>query len=333
MNRVPLLHVDGLVCHFPVRNDWGVRVGWLKALDGVSFDIAQGEVLGVVGESGCGKSTLGKTLVGIHKQNSGELKFEGNHLSKLSRQEEKHLRTRLQYCYQDPGASLDPRWKIGRSLEEPLVIHTNLSKEERRLRVREVLAPVGLPETIIDQYPHEISGGQQRRVGIARVLMLRPNLIILDEPTSGLDVSVQAAVLNLLADLRKRYNLAYLLISHDLAVVRKVSNRIAVMYLGKIVEMGPSIEIFRAPVHPYTQLLLASAPRIGKERITDTLIVNGEPPRPTDALHGCSFAPRCTKVQAVCRTTEPFLKLAGNFTEVACHFSTSTGANHPNSAT
>ena len=229
----PLLELTGLARRFPMRNAWGVRTGWLRALDGVSLQIGRGEILGVVGESGCGKSTLGKTIAGIHAPSAGSIRFEGNEIAGLTPRAGAALRSRLQYCYQDPGASLDPRWKIGPALEEPLVVHTALSRAERKRRVHETLEAVGLPHAHLDLYPHEISGGQQRRVGLARVMMLRPSLIILDEPTSGLDVSVQATVLNLFAALSKAHDLAYMFISHDLSVVRLFSHRIAVMYLGR----------------------------------------------------------------------------------------------------
>lgn len=320
MSGSVILKIQDLQQYFPVRNDWGLRTGSLKALDGVSLHLASGEVLGVVGESGCGKSTLGKTIVGIHRPTGGAIEFDGQPVLALDRKQEKALRTRLQYCYQDPGASLDPRWTIGRSLEEPLIIHTPLGKAERLARVYDVLEAVGLPKAHLDLYPHEISGGQQRRIGIARVLMLRPQVIILDEPTSGLDVSVQATVLNLLADLRKTYDLAYLMISHDLAVVRKVSDRIAVMYLGRVVETGSTEDVFHRPAHPYTQSLLASAPRIGKARVTDHFWLEGEPPKPTDIPAGCRFAPRCPKAQDLCRKQDPALRPVSEKQDAACHF-------------
>jgi oligopeptide transport system ATP-binding protein len=293
--RGSVLALRDVHLHFPIHNAWGRRIGWLRAVDGVSLSVARGEILGVVGESGCGKTTLGKTIVGIHRATSGTIRFEDNDIGTLSPSEGRALRRTLQYCHQDPGASLDPHWKIGRVLEEPLVIHTNLPANERRARVREVLAAVGLPVTHLDLYPHEISGGQQRRVGLARILMLRPTLVVLDEPTSGLDVSVQAAVLRLFLDLRERFDLTYLFISHDLSVVRLVSQRIAVMYLGKVVETGATETVFAAPRHPYTQSLLAAVPIVGGRRVTDNFWLEGEPPNPGNLPSGCRFRTRCTR--------------------------------------
>ena len=286
----------------------------------MTLSVARGEILGVVGESGCGKTTLGKTIVGIHRASSGEILFEGNEIGALSPREGRALRRTLQYCYQDPGASLDPHWKIGRALEEPLVIHTELSADERRARVREVLAAVGLPETHLDLYPHEISGGQQRRVGLARILMLRPSLVVLDEPTSGLDVSVQATVLRLFLELRERFDLTYLFISHDLAVVRLVSRRIAVMYLGKVVEMGDTEAVFAAPRHPYTQSLLAAVPVVGGRRVTDDFWLEGEPPNPGNLPSGCRFRTRCPRAAARCAAEEPALRALDDGRQAACHF-------------
>jgi oligopeptide transport system ATP-binding protein len=317
--NAPVLELRDVHMHFPVRNAWGTRTGWLRAVDGVSLGVGRGEILGIVGESGCGKTTLGKTIVGIQRASSGEIRFEGNEIGALSPSDGRALRRTLQYCYQDPGASLDPHWKIGRALEEPLVIHTKLSADERRARVREVLGAVGLPETHLDLYPHEISGGQQRRVGLARILMLRPSLVILDEPTSGLDVSVQATVLRLFLELRERFDLTYLFISHDLAVVRLVSRRIAVMYLGKVVESGETDAVFASPRHPYTQSLLAAVPMVGGRRVTEEFWLEGEPPNPADLPSGCRFRTRCPRAEGRCAEEEPELRMLADGREVSCH--------------
>jgi len=315
-----ILDVLGLAKYFPIRNVWKRRIGWLKALDQVSFGVKRGEILGIVGESGCGKSTLGKTLMGIHPATAGEIIFEGADIAGARPNQNRALRRQLQYSYQDPGASLDPRWKIGRSLQEPLVIHTNLSSAERRQRVRDILAAVGLPEGHLDLYPHEISGGQQRRVGLARILTLQPSLIILDEPTSGLDVSVQATILNLFLDLRKQFNLTYLFISHDLSVVRMICDRTAVMYLGKIVEFGATEALFANPRHPYTRSLLSAIPEIGGRRITDDFWLEGEPPNPGDLPSGCRFRTRCPMARAECADAEPPLRSDWQDQDVACFF-------------
>ncbi len=314
-----LLDIAALNRHFPIRNVWGRRTGWLRALDGVSLAIATGEILGVVGESGCGKSTLGKTIAGIHQPSSGHVRFEGNEIAGLSPSAGRALRRNLQYCYQDPGASLDPRWKIGTSLEEPLIVHTGMSQADRRTRVRETLAAVNLPERHLDLYPHEISGGQQRRVGLARILMLRPSLVILDEPTSGLDVSVQAVVLNLLLELRAAFDLTYMFISHDLSVVRLFSQRIAVMYLGRVVEIGETERVFAAPAHPYTRSLLSAVPIIGGRRIVETFALEGEPPSPGAIPSGCRFRTRCPLADAVCAASDPADRVLADGRIVACH--------------
>jgi oligopeptide/dipeptide ABC transporter ATP-binding protein len=316
----PVLEILDVHMHFPLHNAWGRRTGWLRAVDGVSLSVTRGEIVGVVGESGCGKTTLGKTIVGIHRATAGDILFEGHEIGTLSPTEGRVLRRTLQYCYQDPGASLDPHWKIGRALEEPLVIHTTLPSDERRARVRDVLAAVGLPETHLDLYPHEISGGQQRRVGLARILMLRPTFVVLDEPTSGLDVSVQATVLRLFLELRERFDLTYLFISHDLAVVRLVSQRIAVMYLGKVVELGQTEAVFAAPRHPYTQSLLAAVPVVGGHRVTDDFWLEGEPPNPGDLPTGCRFRTRCPRAQDQCAAEEPSLRTLEDGRQAACHF-------------
>jgi oligopeptide/dipeptide ABC transporter ATP-binding protein len=315
----PLLEIIDLVRHFPVRNAFGRRVGWLRAVDGVSLTVRPGETLGLVGESGCGKSTLGKTVMGIYTPTAGDIRFAGREIGRLPRQERRKVAKDLQYVYQDPGASLDPRWKVVHLLHEPLKIHTTRSRAEREREVRAILAAVGLPDAHLDLYPHELSGGQQRRVGLARILTLRPRLVILDEPTSGLDVSVQASVLKLFRSLQDTFALTYVFISHDLSVVRAMCARIAVMYLGKIVELGPTAEIFEQPRHPYTQSLLAAVPRIGGRRVTQDFALEGEPPNPRDVPSGCRFRTRCPLAQARCAVEEPLLRPLDGRT-VACHF-------------
>jgi oligopeptide transport system ATP-binding protein len=316
----PILGVEGLRTYFPVRNVWKRRTGWLRALDDVSFDVARGEILGIVGESGCGKSTLGKTLMGIHAASSGHIMFQGHDIAGLKPHQSRKYREFLQYCYQDPGASLDPRWTIRNSLHEPLIVHTALREAEREARVREILRAVGLPETHLDLYPHEISGGQQRRVGLARILALKPSVVILDEPTSGLDVSVQATILNLFLDLHRSFGLTYLFISHDLSVVRLICNRVAVMYLGRIVEIGETEAVFERPSHPYTQSLLAAIPKIGGPRVTDTFSLEGEPPSPINLPTGCRFRTRCPRAEALCAERDPKLRVVEAGQAAACHF-------------
>jgi oligopeptide/dipeptide ABC transporter ATP-binding protein len=304
----PILRADGLSRYFPVRNAFGMKVGSVRALDGVSFDVRAGETLGIVGESGCGKSTLGKALAGIHALSGGAIDFEGKRISQLSVRERRAVAPRLQYCHQDPGNSLDPRWTIRRSLEEPLIVHTRLGADERTGRIQNLLRQVGLPQTHLDLYPHELSGGQQRRVGLARILALHPRLVVLDEPTSGLDMSVQATVLKLFNELREAFSLTYLFISHDLSVVRMMCDRVAVMYLGRIVEISPTEDLFSAPQHPYTQSLLAAIPDIGGRRVTDTFSLEGEPPDPARLPSGCRFRTRCPRAVTACAETDPALR-------------------------
>ena len=320
MTDPPLLEVSALRRYFPVRNVFGVRSGWLKALDDVSFEVRRGEILGVVGESGCGKSTLGKTLIGIHRPTTGEIRFRGREIGGLSRHERRAVTSDLQYVYQDPGASLDPRWKIRRSLHEPLVVHGALGASERDAEVRAILDAVGLPPGHLDLYPHELSGGQQRRVGLARILTLHPSLVILDEPTSGLDVSVQATVLNLFRELREAFDLTYVLISHDLGVVQAMCDRIMVMYLGRIMETGPTGQVFGTPRHPYTKSLLGAIPRIGESRVTDDFLLEGEPADPARLPHGCRFRDRCPRAETICSEREPTLRLEDGGHGAACHF-------------
>jgi oligopeptide/dipeptide ABC transporter ATP-binding protein len=315
----PLLEVVNLARHFPIRNAFGLRTGSIRAVDGVSLAVWPGETLGLVGESGCGKSTLGKTVMGIHGPTAGEIHFGGREIGGLGRRERRKVARDLQYVYQDPGASLDPRWKIRRLLHEPLQIHTALSRAERQDQVEAMLRAVGLPDAHLDLYPHELSGGQQRRVGLARTLMVRPSLVILDEPTSGLDVSVQASVLKLFRRLQAAFALTYLFISHDLAVVRAMCQRVAVMYLGVLVELAPAAVLFENPRHPYTRSLLSAVPVIGGRRVTREFALEGEPPNPRDIPTGCRFRTRCPLVQDLCAAEAPPLRPAGGGL-VACHF-------------
>lgn len=310
-----ILEVAGLVHHFLLKDGRAVR-----AVDGVDLAVESGEILGIVGESGCGKSTLGKTLIGVLRAQEGSVRFDGTPIQNLSGAALRVVRGRMQYVYQDSGAALDPRWTIGRSLDEALVIHTALGRAERDARVRETLAAVGLREEQLSLYPHEISGGQQRRVGLARVLALHPRLLILDEPTSGLDVSVQATILKLLLTLWRQYALTLLFISHDLAVVRSICTRVAVMYLGRVVEVGPTAELFAHPRHPYTRSLLAAVPAPGSRRVIDQPGLEGEPPDPLDIPSGCRFRNRCPLAQPRCDGDDPALNAVAPAHAAACHF-------------
>ena len=318
MSDAPLLAVEKLARRFPVRNFFGVTTGTVRALDGVSFEVCPGETLGIVGESGCGKSTLGKALVGIHRPDDGRIVFEGEDITERAAAARGDIAARLQYCHQDPGNSLDPRWTVRRALNEPLVVHTALSAQERAARIRAILQQLGLPQTHLDLYPHELSGGQLRRVGLARILILHPRLVVLDEPTSGLDVSMQATVLKLLRSVQQAFSLTYLFISHDLSVVRMMCDRIAVMYLGRIVELGPAETLFSGAKHPYTQSLLAAIPEIGGRRITESFTLEGEPPDPARPPSGCRFRTRCPRAQAICAETDPQLRPVAAGQSAAC---------------
>jgi oligopeptide/dipeptide ABC transporter ATP-binding protein len=305
--------------YFPIRGPFGRRTGWLRAVDDVSLRVERGSVVGIVGESGCGKSTLAKTINGIYRLTGGEVWFEGREIGRLSDRELRGVRRHVQYVYQDPGGSLDPRWKIRHSLHEPLVIHTRLSREERARAIAPLLGAVGLKAEHLDAYPHELSGGQQRRVALARVLTLQPRLLVLDEPTSGLDVSVQATILRLLRDLHRAFALTYLFISHDLGVVRVMCDQVAVMYLGRVVESGPTEAVFAAPRHPYTRSLVAAIPEPGGRRIRDHFRLEGEPPDPGNLPSGCRFRTRCPLAVEACARDEPLLRPLDASRHVACH--------------
>ncbi|MGE3536693.1 MAG: ABC transporter ATP-binding protein [Candidatus Tectimicrobiota bacterium] len=315
-----ILEVRHLSKSFPITRGFPKRVvGQIRALDGVNFQVQPGEILGLVGESGCGKSTLGKTILGVYQPTAGEVRFQGRVISGLPRAALRQVRRELQYVYQDPGASLDPWWTVGRSLREPLRVHTQLSRGEIKDRVEEMITAVGLTPHHLSRYPHEFSGGQQRRLALARILVLKPRLIIFDEPTAGLDVSVQATILRLFQELQERFKLTYLFIAHDLEIIRLMCHRVAVMYLGSMAEMGPTEAMFQAPSHPYTQALLAAVPRVEVGPWQGTLL-QGEPPRPDALPTGCRFRLRCPQAQdSHCAQHEPALQEVGEGHVAACH--------------
>ena len=293
------------------------RKNKVSALDGVSFNLAQGETLGIVGESGCGKSTLGRIISRLDSPTSGEIIYKGNDIAKKSLAAMRPLRKEIQFIFQDPYASLNPRRQIGAIIEEPMRIH-GVSKDERRARAHELLEKVGLDKNSYEKYPHEFSGGQRQRVVIARALTLKPELIIADEPVSALDVSIQAQVLNLFKELQDEMKLTYVFVAHDLGVVRHISDRIAVMYLGKIVELGSVEEIYNNPQHPYTKALLSANPRIDQSAQSTRQILTGDIPSPLNRPSGCSFHTRCPIAIAECSTREPELRRIGAV-DVACN--------------
>jgi oligopeptide/dipeptide ABC transporter ATP-binding protein len=314
-----ILRVEGLVKHFPLTEGVIFRrqVGQVQAVDGVSFGLRKGETLGLVGESGCGKSTLAKLLMGLERPTSGTVRFDGRDVSALPRRE---LSRRMQMVLQDPYTSLNPRMTVGDIVGEPFAIHGD-PEGGRRTRVRELLEIVGLEPDHVNRYPHQFSGGQRQRIGIARALALRPEVIICDEPVSALDVSVQAQVMNLLTELQREFGLSYLFIAHDLAVVRHISDRVAVMYLGKIVEVGGEEQIYDGPTHPYTQALLSAVPVPDPTRRGERIVLEGDVPSPTNPPSGCRFRTRCWKAEERCATEEPALETReASPHPSACHF-------------
>lgn len=312
----PLVEVKDLKKYHPLRQGsiFSKSRGEVRAVDGVSFAISEGETLGLVGESGCGKSTLGRTILRLEEPDSGSIVFRGADITHLRAGDLKWWRKEAQMIFQDPKSSLDPRMAVGNSIEEALIIHDMGSEVERKKMVEELMLKVGLEPDLMTRYPHELSGGQQQRIGIARALAVDPKLIVADEPVSALDVSVQAQILNLLADLKKELGLSYLFIAHNLWVIRYISDRIAIMYLGKLVELADKKELFKSPLHPYTEALLSSLP--GKK---GRILLKGEVPSPIYPPSGCRFHPRCPKRFDRCISLEPELKDVGKGHFVMCH--------------
>ena len=319
----PVLEVKDLVKHFPLRGRGLLRrkVGDVHAVCGVTFDLHEGETLGLVGESGSGKSTTARTILQLHQPTAGQVRFMGTDLAGLSRRGLRHVRKELQVVFQDPFASLDPRLRVGEVVAEPLRVHGRYRGGGRQ-RVSELLAQVGLAGRDASRYPHEFSGGQRQRIAIARALALEPRVVILDEPVSALDVSIRAGIVNLLEELQDRLGLAYVFIAHDLSVVRHIADRVAVMHLGKIVEIGSGADVYGRPAHPYTQALLSAVPVPDPtaERRRQRIPVRGEVPSPVQPPSGCRFRTRCVKARDVCGEEEPALVDRGQGHPVACHF-------------
>ena len=318
-----LLSVEGLTKHFPVTRGvvFQSKVGMVRAVDGISFDVAPGETLALVGESGCGKSTTGRMILRLLEASAGTIRFEGKDVRALPRGALRDLRRDMQIIFQDPYASLNPRLTVGQALAEPLRLHKLASGEKLRLRIDELLTEVGLSAWHTLRYPHEFSGGQRQRIGIARALASEPKLIVCDEPVSALDVSIRAQILNLLEDMKARFGLTLLFIAHDLAVVKSVSDRVAVMYLGRLCEVADSASLFATPAHPYTAALMAAIPVPDPDiPLGDTKLKPGDPPSPLDPPSGCRFRTRCPHAEARCTTEVPPLREIAAGREVACHF-------------
>jgi oligopeptide transport system ATP-binding protein len=314
-----LLEVNGLKKYFPITGGlFGRKQGEVKAVDDVSFYVRKGETLGIVGESGCGKSTTGRLLMRLIEASEGRIVFEDQEITSMSKTELRKTRRDIQMVFQDPYASLNPRHSIEQILEEPLIVHGIGTKEERKKQVRDMLEVVGLSSYHAKRYPHQFSGGQRQRIGIAKALMTKPKLIIADEPVSALDVSIQAQVLNLMKDIQKEFQLTYIFIAHDLGVVRHISDRVGVMYLGRLIELAESEDLYENPKHPYTKALLSAVPIPDPDIKRETILIGGELPSPANPPSGCAFHTRCPLVMDICKKARPTdQNLKGHF--VACH--------------
>ena len=324
-----LLETTALTRHFPLRLPGGLfgRPGLLRAVDGVSFALPAGKTLGLVGESGCGKSTTARLVLGLMAPTSGAVRFEGEPVPARRGPAWRALRRRMQMVYQDPMSALDRRLPVVTQVAEPLLVFGQGSAPERLERARDLMASVGLTPHLFERYPHELSGGQRQRVVLARALILQPSLLVCDEPISALDVSIQAQVINLLLDVQARFGVAFLFISHDLKVVRQVSDEVAVMYLGRIVEQGGPDDLFHRPAHPYTQALVSAIPSPWRRDGMRRIVLEGDPPSPTDVPDGCAFHPRCAQAMAVCRERRPELAQIGGGRRAACHLLTPVAAD------
>ena len=317
-----LLKVDRLVKHFPItRGIFRKQVGTVKAVDGISFEIKERETLGLVGESGCGKSTTGRVILQLLQATSGKVFFKEHELTAISKRELRKQRPQMQMIFQDPQDSLNPRMTVGSIISEPLVEHQSLHAKQRQERVEYLLKSVGLDPNVTNRYPHEFSGGQRQRIGIARALALSPDFIVCDEPIAALDVSIQAQVINLLEDLQEEFGLTYLFISHDLSMIRHIADRVAVMYLGRIVEIAPSQELYSRPEHPYTKALLSAVPLHdpGLEKKRKRTILSGDVPSPANPPSGCHFSTRCPVAEDNCFKVSPEWKEISSSHRVACH--------------
>lgn len=317
-----LIEISNLKKYFPVKGAFGIdKSKYVKAVDDVSFYIKKGETFGLVGESGCGKSTLGRTIMRLYDVTDGKVIFDGKDIARLNKKELKPYNKRMQVIFQDPYSSLNPYMNVSEIIDEPMTIHSNLSKAERMEKVEELLKKVGMKKSDMEKFPHEFSGGQRQRIGIARALAIEPEFVLCDEPISALDVSIQAQVVNMLEDFQNDMGLTYLFVAHDLSMVKHISNRIGVMYLGKIIEISESRELYKNPLHPYTKALLSSipVPDPKKAKLALNQVIEGEIPSPMEIPTGCRFRTRCPYASQICSEKEPEMKEVGKGHVVACH--------------